>query len=157
MPPKLLLDLDTVDLNRAVRSREEIEARIPQRFEMMQLDAIHHFDREANVAVATRAVRDDEWWVPGHVPDRPIFPGVLLVESVAQLATWLYKESTDDPRFFGFGGIDGVRFRDAVAPGDRLVLLAKVREVRSRRAVFDTQAVLDGRLVFEGAITGVVV
>ena len=82
---------------------------------------------------------------------------VLLVEAAAQLSTWLYKELIDDERFFGFGGIDAVRFRGPVAPGDHVILLAQVTEVRSRRCVFDCQAAVNGRMVFQGVITGMAV
>ncbi len=80
-----------------------------------------------------------------------------MLESAAQLATWLYKEIVDDPRFFGFGGIDGAVFRGTVAPGDRLVLLAKVKELKSRRAVFDCQGAVSGKLVFQCVIKGMAV
>lgn len=124
---------------------------------MEQLSAVHHLDPEAGVAVATRDIGHDEWWVRGHIPGRPVFPGVLLVEAAAQLATVLYRHLVRDDRFFGFGGIDGVRFRGVVEPGQRLVLLAKLRERKSRRAVFDCQGLVDGRLVFEGIVTGMAV
>jgi 3-hydroxyacyl-[acyl-carrier-protein] dehydratase len=157
MPPKLLADLSSIDLGTVIRDPEEIRKSVPQRFEMEQLQAIHHVDRDAGLAVASRTVSDDEWWARGHIPGRPIFPSVLIVESAAQLATWLFREITEDERFMGFGALDEVRFRGLVAPPATLVLIAKVEEVKSRRATFDTQAAIDGRVVYEGRITGMAV
>jgi 3-hydroxyacyl-[acyl-carrier-protein] dehydratase len=84
-------------------------------------------------------------------------PGVLMLEAAAQLCTYYYKKITQDERFLGFGGIDKVKFRGKVVPGDKLILIAKNIELRSRRAIFDTQGVVDGKLVFEGVIIGMVV
>ncbi len=154
MPPKLFANLDELDLDRVAYDLDAIRETVPQRFEMEQLTAIHHFDRERQLAVASRDIGANEWWVRGHIPGRPIFPGVLTIEAAAQLATWLYQAVSGESRFFGFGGVDQVRFRGAIVPGDRLILISKVREIRSRKGLFDCQGVVNGRLVFEALITG---
>ena len=69
----------------------------------------------------------------------------------------LPPEITGDTRFFGFGAIDRVKFRGTVEPGDRLVLLVKLASRRSRRVVFESQGVVDRRVVFQATITGMVV
>jgi len=56
--------------------------------------------------------------------------------------------------FLGFGGVDGVKFRGIVVPGERIIMLGKMVEIRPRRCIGETQAYVDGRLVFEGRITG---
>ena len=66
-------------------------------------------------------------------------------------------KTTKDARFLGFGGINDVKFRGKVVPGDNLILIAKNKELRPRRAIFDTQGVVNGKLVFEGVIIGMVV
>ena len=80
-----------------------------------------------------------------------------MLEAAAQLCNYYYKKTTMDDRFLGFAGIDKVKFRGKVIPGDKLILIAKNKELRSRRAIFDTQGVVNGNLVFEGVIIGMVV
>ena len=157
MPPKLLADLDAIDLDHIAFDLDAIRETVPQRFEMEQLTAIHHFDRENRVVVGSRQIGHDEWWARGHIPGRPIFPGVLTIEAAAQLATWLHQAVSGERKFFGFGGVDEVRFRHAIVPGDRVILIAKIREIRSRKGLFDCQAVVNGKLVFQALITGMAV
>ncbi|MBL7141395.1 MAG: beta-hydroxyacyl-ACP dehydratase [Planctomycetes bacterium] len=161
MAPALLVDLTGVDLERVVLPIEEIRQVNPHRFEMEQLTSIVHLDLERHEIVASKDVRDDEFWVRGHIPGRPLLPGVLMIEAAAQMCSVYYKRARSDPRFLGFGGVDNVKFRGQVVPGDRLLLLGRAVEIRSRRAVFDTQGVVgDGadpqefKLVFEARITG---
>jgi len=154
MAPPLLVDLATIDLDRVVVPIEEIRRLNPHRHEMEQLTAVIHLDPEAGQIVAVKDVRDDEFWVRGHIPGRPLLPGVLMIEAAAQMCSVYFKTVKRDPRFLGFGGVDGVKFRGQVVPGDRLLLLGRAVEIRSRRAVFDTQGVVGNRLVFEARITG---
>jgi len=154
MPPLLLVDLAKIDLGRVLMPIEEIRRYNPHRYEMEQLNGVIHLDREAGLIVAFKDVRDDEFWVRGHIPGRPLMPGVLMVEAAAQMCSLYYKVATGDPRFLGFGGVDAVKFRGRVVPGDRLILLGRAVEIRNRRARFDTQGVVNGNLVFEAHITG---
>lgn len=155
MPAKLLADVSAIDLSRAAHTIEEIRETNPQRFEMEQLSYIAATDLEDGYTIAVREIGADEFWCRGHIPGRPIFPGVLMVETAAQVCSWHYhKAAPEDTRFFGFGGIDAVKFRGEVTPGDTLIMIAKMVELRSRRAVFDTQALVGDRVVFEGRITG---
>ena len=169
MAPPLLVDLAKLDLSRVVMPIEEIRQYNPHRFEMEQLSGVIHLDPAAGEIVAFKDVRPDEFWVRGHIPGRPLMPGVLMIEAAAQMSSLYYKYVQKDSRFLGFGGVDGVKFRGQVVPGERLLLLGKAVEIRSRRAVFDTQGVVGdrptravagpasagvGRLVFEARITG---
>jgi 3-hydroxyacyl-[acyl-carrier-protein] dehydratase len=154
MAPSLLVDLAKVDLAKMAIPIERIREANPHRFEMEQLSGVLYFDAAAGEIVAVKDVRQDEFWVRGHIPGRPLLPGVLMIEAAAQMCSVYYKLVQNDPRFLGFGGVDNVKFRGQVVPGDRLILLGKAVEIRNRRAVFDTQGVVGDRLVFEARITG---
>ncbi|MBE3100568.1 MAG: beta-hydroxyacyl-ACP dehydratase [Planctomycetes bacterium] len=154
MAPPLVVDLSKIDLGRVTMSIDEIRQYNPHRYEMEQLTGVIHLDVAAGQIVAFKDVRPDEFWVRGHIPGRPVLPGVLMIEAAAQMSSLYYKKVQRDPRFLGFGGVDGVKFRGQVVPGDRLLLLGRAVEIRSRRAVFDTQGVVGDRLVFEARITG---
>ena len=158
MAPPLLVDLSHMDLSKVQMDVAAIEAVNPHRDPMRLIDAVVHIDDALTEAVALKGIRDDEFWVPGHIPGRPLFPGVLMIEASAQLASLLSvlraRRDKVDQRFLGFVGADDVKFRGQVVPGDRLVLLGKMVEARRRRFICDCQAVLKGTLVFEARITG---
>jgi len=154
MAPKPLVDLSTIDLSRVEGGPEEIRKYNLQRYEFEQLDGIILYAPEQRLVIGFKDVRDDEFWVRGHIPGRPLFPGVLMCEAAAQLCSYYYMRYSQAKKFVGFGGLDRVKFRGQVVPGDRLILLARNTEMGRRRAVFDVQGVVDGRVVFEGVVTG---
>ena len=154
MPPPVILDPATVDCSRVVYSREQIYERLPQRHEFAQLDAIVHLDRENDVAVGYRDVRPSEWWCRGHLPGMPVFPGVLMIESAAHMAAFYRSVLIPGDGFMGFGAVDSARFRDAVQPPARVILVGRLVEIRHRRFVYDVQSFVGGVMVFEVRITG---
>ncbi len=149
------VDLSTLDLNKLVITREQIYEVLPHRYEFMQLDGLVWCDLEKGMAVAVREVRTDEFWVRGHVPGRPLLPGVLMIETAAQLAAYLTMLAfPKSNQFWGFGGVEAVKFRMAVSPPARMYFIMKVAEVRTRRSIADVQAIVDGKLAFEGRMIG---
>lgn len=155
MARKSLFDLSTVDLQSVEYGLEEIRRLNPHRHEMELLHGVIQLDLKRGRAIGFKEVRDDEFWVRGHFPDRPLLPGVLIVEAMAQLCYFFYKKRFDDEnRILGFTGLEEVRFRGAVSPGERLLLLMDAQELRRRRATFRTQALVGERIVFEGVIVG---
>src|SRR5881392_3346915 len=119
MPPPLILDPAGLDLDRVVADREAIRKVNPQRFEMEQLTAIVLVDRQQRMVAGYKDIRDDEFWVRGHMPDFPLFPGVLICEAAAQLGAYYVVSGGDiaEGHFLGFGGMEGVRFRGPIRPG----------------------------------------
>jgi len=154
MPPKPLLDLATVDLAAVVAGPDEIRLVNKQRYEMEHLNAVIHLDLDEGVAVGFKDVRDDEFWVRGHIPGRPLLPGVIMCEAAAQLCSFYFHRAITTEKFLGFGGMDGVKFRRAVVPGERLILVARSRKISQRRAVFDCQGYVGDARVFEATIVG---
>jgi 3-hydroxyacyl-[acyl-carrier-protein] dehydratase len=154
MAPRLLFDITGIDLSRVEVDAAGIEQINPHRGVMRMLDGINYVSSDLNRAVAYRHVRPDEFWVEGHIPGRPLLPGVLMVEAGAQLASYLTKLRMKDMQFMGFVGIDDVKFRGQVVPGDRLLLLCEGIEFRMRRSICIAQGVVRGTIVFEAKITG---
>ena len=137
MPGKdLIIDFSAYDLERVVADIDEIRRINPQRFEMEQLTAIVHDDRKNGICVGYKDVTSDEFWVRGHMPGIPLMPGVIMCEAAAQLCSYhAQRHRLLDVDMIGFGGLDEVRFRGTVVPGDRLVVAAQKLQLRTRAMI----------------------
>jgi len=158
MPTDALFDRSKVDPQHVVADLEAIRKVNPQRYELEQLTRIVHEADKGAEAAGVLEIPTEVWWARGHVPGRPLMPGVLMIEAAAQLCSFAVRCAYDPAefgtRFFGFGGLDNVKFRGTVVPGDTLVILGKRTELRPRRAIYQTQGWVADRLVFEAEITG---
>lgn len=153
----LLLDFAEYDLHRVVAGIDEIRRYNPQRYEVEQLTAIVFEDLSRHVVVGYHDVAADAFWVRGHMPGMPLMPGVLMCEAAAQLCSYFCcKHDLLGSRMIGFGGLDEVRFRDPVFPGQRLVIVSKMEKLRRGAMVISRfQSFVDQNLVCEGLIRGV--
>ena len=124
---------------------------------MEQLTAILYEDLEDHCCAAVKDLSEEEFWVRGHMPGMPLMPGVVMLEAVAQLSSYFtQKHDLLGSEMVGFGGLDNVRFRGVVSPGDRLILLVKmVKTRRGRMIVADFQGVVGDNVVLEGTLRGI--
>lgn len=153
MPPRLIFDISAIDFDNHVVDQDAIREVNAQRGDMEHLNGINWFDHEGQI-VGYKNVTANEFWVPGHIPGRPLLPGVIMIEAAAQLSSYYVKAVLKWDGFIGFGGVKDCKFRLPVQPGCKLVLLAKQLDTRHRRFTSAIQGLVDGNLVFEATIVG---
>ena len=132
MPAKdLILDFSEFDCDHPIADIEQIRRINPQRHEMEQLTAIVYDNVETGICVGFKDVTEHEFWVRGHMPGMPLMPGVVMCEAAAQMCSYhSQRHNLLGTEMIGFGGMDEVRFRGTVVPGDRLIVMAQKLRVR---------------------------
>lgn len=159
MPPPLLFDLSQIDLKaKPVFDKEAICKVNPQRFEMQQLDGILWYDKDKCQVLGYKDITQNEFWIRGHIPGRPLMPGVVMVEAGAQLSSFFLKQIYKEEGFIGFAGIEGTKFRLTVVPGQRLYLLGRITKYKRRKrgthVTTAIQGVVEGAIAFETIVSG---
>jgi 3-hydroxyacyl-[acyl-carrier-protein] dehydratase len=138
---------------KAPLGRAEIEAILPHRDPFLLIDEVVELEPGERV-VARKKVQPDEWYLKGHFPGRPVMPGVLIVEAMAQAgAVAVLSEEENRGKIAFFGGIDDVRFKRIVEPGDELELECRLERVRGPIGKGRAEARVDGALAARGTLT----
>jgi 3-hydroxyacyl-[acyl-carrier-protein] dehydratase len=154
------IDPKDYPLDKVYMTAEECMERNPQRHEFLQLSSILHLDLPGNLIVGSRLLEPGEFWERGHLPGRPLFPGVLQVECMAQIASIHahHELQLDKGVFMGFGALEGVRFRHPVESGTKLWIAGRIQKASKRRPYFKWEGQMmreDGVMVSQATITGV--
>jgi 3-hydroxyacyl-[acyl-carrier-protein] dehydratase len=138
---------------KAVLGRREIEEILPHRDPFLLLDEVLELEPGVRV-LARKRVREDEWYLAGHFPGRPIMPGVLIVEAMAQTgAVAVLADEANRGKLALFAGIDDVRFKRIVEPGDELELECELERVRGPIGRGKATATVAGELAARGVLT----
>ena len=151
---RLLIDITDIDMSRVMADTAEVERVNPQQGDMRQLDYVIWWNEERTQAIGVKEIRDDEFWVPGHIPGRPLYPGVLQIEAAAQLSSFLHRIRWQDDAFLGFTRVKNWSFRGQIVPGDTLVTVTSEVKSNRRRFVSELQGFVNQKMVFDGTING---
>ena len=134
-------------------NKEEIKKIIPQREPFLMIDEVEEFV-PGESAVAYKNVDESEWYFKGHFPGNPILPGVLICEALAQTgAVAILSMEENKGKNALFGGIDKMRFKRTVVPGDKLKLEVKIIKRKGPIGVGEAIATIDGKIAAKGELT----
>lgn len=134
-------------------NKEEIKRIIPQREPFLMIDEVEEYI-PGQSATAYKYVDKNEWYFKGHFPGNPIMPGVLIAESLAQtgaIAILSMEENKNKNALFG--GIDKMRFKKMVVPGDKLKLEVKIIKQKGPIGIGEALATVDGKVAAKGELT----
>lgn len=149
-----LFELSKIDMSKRLFSADEIAMYIPHRFDMAMLDWIIWESQDKKEGLALKTVTGREFWVPGHFPGGPIMPGVLLIETGAQLASFLVNRSQRTKAEILMLKIEKAKFYKPITPGVQLLILCRI--IKQKRNIFccELQGLINETIAFECQITG---
>ena len=130
-------------------NREDIKEFLPHREPMLLVDWT---EKDGEVIRSTYHVTGEEWFLRGHFPNFPVVPGVIICEIMAQSCTLILGENLKGHTPF-YAGLDKVRFKQMVRPGDTIEVVAKPIAIRGALYVLGAQATVDGNLACKGELT----
>ena len=134
-------------------NKEEIKNIIPQREPFLMIDEVEEYV-PGESAIAYKNVNEQEWYFKGHFPGNPIMPGVLITESLAQTgAVAILSMDENKGKNALFGGIDKMKFKRKVVPGDRLKLEVKIIKRKGPIGIGEAIATVDEKIVAKGELT----
>ena len=140
-------------INHLQLSSEDILGLLPHRYPFALVDkVIEHVIGERAVAIKNITINEPQF--QGHFPNRPLMPGVLIVESMAQVGGLIVSQMPDLPKgLFVFAGINNVKFRKPVVPGDQLIITCELTSIKRKRfGKINSEAHVDGKLVCSGEL-----
>jgi 3-hydroxyacyl-[acyl-carrier-protein] dehydratase len=134
----------------------KILKQLPHRYPFLLVDRVLEIDKGKTIK-ALKNVTINEPFFEGHFPHRPVMPGVLMLEALAQAAALLSFDamgtSPDENTIYYFAGIDGARFKRPVEPGDQLILEAEILRQKAGIFKYKCRATVDGELAVEAELT----
>jgi UDP-3-O-[3-hydroxymyristoyl] N-acetylglucosamine deacetylase/3-hydroxyacyl-[acyl-carrier-protein] dehydratase len=135
-----------------------LEKILPHRFPFLLIDKIVDFKLDEKI-VGIKNVTINEWFFQGHFPGRPIMPGVLIIEAMAQAGGILLLNGLDNPegKIAVFTTINNAKFRRQVIPGDQLTVEVSITTRRSKIAMLSGRAFVDGEIAAEAELSAAIV
>ncbi len=134
----------------------KILKQLPHRYPFLLVDRVLELEKGKRIK-ALKNVTINEPFFEGHFPNRPVMPGVLMLEALAQASALLSFDALDaapdDQMIYYFAGMDDVRFRRPVEPGDQLILVAELVRMKAGIFKFSTRALVDNDLAVEAQLT----
>ena len=133
----------------------QIIKKLPHRYPFLLVDRVVEFEKDVRIK-ALKNVTINEPFFNGHFPNRPVMPGVLMLEALAQASALLSFNSegevSNGERLYYFVGIDGARFKRVVEPGDQLILESRIERKKSGIYKYSVRATVDGELAVEASL-----
>jgi 3-hydroxyacyl-[acyl-carrier-protein] dehydratase len=138
--------MKTLDIN-------QIKQYLPHRYPMLLVDRVLEWESGKSITAIKNVTANEEFF-NGHFPNKPVMPGVLMVEAMAQTAAILsfltMEKKPDENTIVYFVGIDNVRFKRPVEPGDQLKMEIEITRVSRGIWKYKAKATVDGQLALEG-------